>query len=162
MLPKQAINTLLIKAIGLISNDLSFLLIFIIENNTILERPNDKPLVIPNGQVTDNIITNFSTKGNIRLELQVSMPYAESFPKVKSVIETPLSRSRYILSEPEAQIGIETYDSHSIVLAVRPYINPDDYWDETFEIYGQIKQAFSENDIKAAYSEGVKLGSIGN
>jgi len=55
--------------------------------NTTLETPNDKTLVIPNGQVTDNIITNFSTKGNIRLELRVSMPYEESFPKVKKVIE---------------------------------------------------------------------------
>lgn len=130
--------------------------------NTTLETPNDKTLVIPNGQVTDNIITNFSTKGNIRLELQVTMPYAESFPKVKSVIEEALSRSQYILPEPAAQIGIETYDSHNIVLAVRPYINPDDYWDATFEVYGQIKQAFSENDVKAAYSEGVELGPIGN
>ena len=129
--------------------------------NTTLETPNDKTLVIPNGQVTDNVITNFSTKGNIRLELNVTMPYAESFPKVKTVIQSALDKCDIILKEPIAQIGIESYDSHSIVVAVRPYIHPDDYWNATFEVYGAIKNAFSENDIKAAYSEGVELGDIG-
>ena len=129
--------------------------------NTILETPNDKTLVIPNGQVTDNIITNYSSKGNIRLELNVSMPYEESFPKVKSVIEKALRASQYVLPEPEAYIGIESFDSHSIVIAVRPYINPDDYWEATFEVNGQIKEYFSKNGIRAAYSEGVELGPIG-
>ncbi len=129
--------------------------------NTTLVTPNDKTLIIPNGQVTDNIITNFSTKGNIRLELEVTMPYAESFPKVKQVIGEALSRCESILREPAAQIGIVTYDSHSIVVAVRPYIHPDDYWKATFEVYSSIKQSFSENGIQAAYSEGVELGTIG-
>ncbi len=129
--------------------------------NTTLETPNDKTLIIPNGQVTDNIITNFSTKGNIRLELAVTMPYEESFPKVKKVIQGALDSCSIILSEPGAQIGIEAYDSHSIVVAVRPYIHPDEYWNATFEVYSAIKKAFSENDIKAAYSEGVELGKIG-
>ena len=129
--------------------------------NTTLETPNDKTLIVPNGQVTDNIITNYSTKGNIRLELNVQMPYAESFPKVKAVIKSALDSSDYVLHDPPAQIGIETYDSHNIVLAIRPYINPDDYWDATFEVYSKIKAAFSSNGIQAAYSEGVELGDIG-
>jgi len=129
--------------------------------NTTLITPNDKTLIIPNGQVTDNIITNFSTEGNIRLELEVTMPYAESFPKVKQVIESALSKCNSILRDPVAQIGIVTYDSHSIVVAIRPYIHPDDYWKATFEVYSAVKQSFSENGIQAAYSEGVELGEIG-
>jgi len=103
-----------------------------------------------------------STNGNIRLELNVMMPYEESFPRVKKIIEEALSKSAYVLSEPKALIGIETYDSHNISLAIRPYINPDDYWEATFEVYEQIKNAFSANNVKAAYSEGVELGPIGD
>ena len=129
--------------------------------NTSLETPNEKTLIIPNGQVTDNIITNFSTRGKIRLELTVSMPYEESFPKVKQVIQQALSQCDIIMPSPEAQIGIESYDSHNILVAVRPYIHPDNYWNATFEVYSAIKKAFSENGIQAAYSEGVELGKIG-
>ena len=130
--------------------------------NTLLVTPNDKTLVIPNGQVTDNIITNYSTKGKIRLELNVMMPYEESFPRVEQVISKSLASSEYILKGHDTLIGIESYDSHNIVLAIRPYINPDHYWEAKFEVYGLIKKAFSENNIRAAYSEGVELGPIGN
>lgn len=130
--------------------------------NTTLITPNDKTLVIPNGQVTDNIITNFSTQGKIRLELNVAMGYAESFPKVKKVILEALSKCDSILEVPQPIVGIESYDSHNVVIAIRPYILPDDYWNATFEIYGKVKEGFSANGIMAAYSEGVELGPIGD
>jgi len=129
--------------------------------NTTLATPGDKTLIIPNGQVTDNIITNFSTKGKIRIELTVTMPYEESFPKVRNIILETLKDLDIILHDPAPLVGIESYDSHSIVVAVRPFIIPDNYWDATFEIYGSIKKAFKENNIQVAYSEGVELGKIG-
>jgi len=130
--------------------------------STNLVTPGDKTLIIPNGQVTDNIITNFSKRGKIRLELTVTMPYEESFPKVKKVIEDCLKGIDFIMHDPPPQIGIESYDSHNVIVAVRPYISPDDYWDATFLVYSTIKEAFNKNDIRVAYSEGVELGNIGD
>jgi small conductance mechanosensitive channel len=129
--------------------------------NTIITTPGKKTHIIPNGQVTDNVITNFSTEGHIRLELTVTMPYEESFTKVKQVIKDALDDYPGILKDPEPIIGIESYDSHNVVLSVRPFIDPNDYWNVTFDLNHRIKQAFSDNDIKVAYSEGVELGKIG-
>jgi len=129
--------------------------------NTTLETPNDKTLIIPNGQVTDNAITNYSTIGDIRLELNVTMPYEESFPRVKQVIEDALKQSSYVKWEKPPMIGIESYDSHNIILAIRPYVDPNHYWDAIFEIHSLVKEGFSKNGVKAAYSEGVELGPIG-
>jgi small conductance mechanosensitive channel len=129
--------------------------------NTILTTPSDKTLIIPNGQITDNIITNYSTVGKMRLELQVTMPYEEDFPRVKGIIEDSLKKVPLIIQEPEPLVGIESYDSHNIVVSVRPYIIPDDYWEVRFSALSAIKRAFSENNIKVAYSEGVELGPIG-
>ncbi|MDF1698728.1 MAG: mechanosensitive ion channel family protein [Saprospiraceae bacterium] len=129
--------------------------------STNLVTPGDKTLIIPNGKVTDDIITNYSTRGKIRVELQVTMPYEESFPRVKEVIMNALVQSELILQEPKPVVGIESYDSHNIVVAIRPYILPDNYWEATFEVYALVKQAFKDNHIKVAYSEGVELGPIG-
>lgn len=129
--------------------------------NTTIITPNDKTLIIPNGKVTDDTITNFSTKGRIRLELQVTMPYAEEYDKVEQLIREALTTVPGILSEPEPLVGIESYDSHSIVVAVRPYINPESYWNVTYAAYAAIKNSFSKNGVKVAYSEGVELGPIG-
>jgi small conductance mechanosensitive channel len=130
--------------------------------NTIIITPGQKTLIIPNGQIVDNIVTNYSRKGYIRMELNVSMPYSESFPKVKQIIMAELKAIPKVLDSPPPEVGIEVYDSHNILLAVRPYVKPDDFWEVTFETYEKIKAAFNEQGIKVAYSEGVEMGTIGN
>ena len=129
--------------------------------NTIVSTPGKKVLIIPNGQVIDGIVTNFSKKGIIRMELNVTMPYEESFPKVKKIIMDELLAIDLVLNDPIPEIGIETFDSHNIVLAVRPYVVPDDYWEVYYMAYEKIKAAFSTHGIRVAYSEGVEIGKIG-
>ena len=129
--------------------------------NTTVITPGNKTLIIPNSLATSDVITNHSKKGVLRLEIDITMPYAESFPRVKEIIIEALSSIPYLLDTPKLEIGIEGYDSHSVQVAVRPYVNPDDYWEATFACYENIKSAFSDNNIKVAYSEGVELGSIG-
>jgi len=129
--------------------------------NTILATPGQKTLIIPNAQVIDDVVTNFSEKGLIRLELNVHIPYAESFPRAKQIILDAIAESTEVLKDPAPEVGIETFDSHNVVLSVRPYAEPDRYWEVTFACHEAIKAAFHREGIKVAYSEGVELGSIG-
>ncbi|SER31262.1 mechanosensitive ion channel family protein [Neolewinella agarilytica] len=129
--------------------------------NTIMVTPGHKTLIVPNGEVINGVVTNYSVKGHIRLELSFLMAYEESFPKLKGIISDALQGLEYILDEPKPQIGIESYDTHNIIVAVRPYVAPDNYWEATFEVNERIKNALSANGIRMAYSEGVELGSIG-
>jgi len=123
--------------------------------------PGNKILIIPNSMVTDSVVTNFSVKGKIRLELSVTMPYDESFPKVQKVIIDALLALPKVLKDPLPDVGIANFDSHNVELLVRPYVMPDDYWEVTFESNKAIKTAFNAHDIKVAYSEGVEMGAIG-
>lgn len=129
--------------------------------NTILSTPGLKTLIVPNGKVIDDTITNFSAKGMIRLELKVTMPYEESFPKVKGIILNALQDLPIVLANPAPEVGIETFDHHNIQLAVRPFIMPEDYWTGIFEVNRAIKSAFHAHGIKVAYSDGMELGIIG-
>ena len=129
--------------------------------NTVVVTPGDKTLIIPNAKITDDVVANYSKKGFVRLEIQVSMPYNEDFPKIKRIIKDALAPIDKILKDPEPEVGIESFDSHSIVIAVRPYALPDDFWEVTFTAHQEIKKAFSNNNVKVAYSEGVELGNIG-
>ncbi|MCR9288146.1 MAG: mechanosensitive ion channel [Bacteroidetes bacterium] len=129
--------------------------------NTLMVTPGLKTLIIPNGQIIDNIVTNYSKKGHIRVELSVMMPYAESFPKVQKIIREVLNSIPKVKEEPLPEVGIEAYESHSIVVAVRPFIDPNDYWEVTYEVYEKIKAAFNEHGVNVAYSEGIEIGKIG-
>lgn len=124
--------------------------------------PGNKILIIPNSMVTDSIVTNYTEKGMIRLELDITMPYEESFPKVQKILFEALETVPNILDDPLPEVGILSFDSHNVQLTVRPYVKPDDFWEVTFNAHVAIKKAFSANAIEVAYSEGVEMGKIGD
>ncbi len=129
--------------------------------NTLILTPGNKTVIIPNGQVTNEIVTNLSRAGNVRLELEITMPYSEDFPRVRDIILAELTHVTHVLPEPLPLVGIERYDSHNVVIGIKPFIDPNRYWEATYAINARLKAAFSANGIKMAYSEGVELGTIG-
>ncbi len=129
--------------------------------NTVVITPGLKTLIIPNGKVIDDTITNFSAKGAVRIELNVTMPYEESFPKVKEVLLSALDSVPLVLKTPAPEVGIERFDHHNILVAVRPYVHPDDYWKGIFEVHKAVKSAFHDHNVKIAYPDGMELGTIG-
>lgn len=129
--------------------------------NTIVTTLDNRTIIIPNSLAISGIITNLSTNKHLRVDLNVTMPYSEDFEKVEDIILSTLKETPKVLESPAPFVGIETFDSHNIVLAVRPYANTDDYWDVYFEANRRVKKALSQNGVKVAYSEGVEMGEIG-
>lgn len=129
--------------------------------NTILETPGSKTLIVPNSESVENVVTNFSRVGMVRLELHLLMAYEENFPRIREVITQAVRECSYVLPDPAPLIGIESYDTHNIVVAVRPYVDPETFWEATYEVNETIKTHLSRAGIRMAYSEGVELGKIG-
>ncbi len=130
--------------------------------NTVVRTLNNKEVIIPNSTVIGDVVTNTTGEdGIMRVEFEVPMPYEESWPNVKSIIEGALRDTPKILKEPEPLVGINSYDSHTILIAVKPYCKIEDYEDVYFASTANVKSALSLAGIRVAYSEGVELGKIG-
>ncbi len=118
--------------------------------NTVLTSLDSKKVIIPNGIATSGIMTNLSTKGKLRVDLNVAMPYEEDFDKVQGIIKKALDKVPHKLAD-EPTIEIEKFAEHNVLLAVRPYATPEKYWDVYFQSYKEIKKAFGEAGIDVAY-----------
>ena len=129
--------------------------------NTIIETLDHKTVIIPNAMVMGGIITNLSARQYLRVDLQVTMPYEEDFERVKVVLEEALRSTPKVLETPAPYVGIQAFDTHNIVLDVRPYAMAEDYWDVYYAAYRNVKRALSDAGVQMAYSEGVELGKIG-
>ncbi len=118
--------------------------------NTIITTLDHKRVIIPNGIATSGIMTNLSTEGKLRVDLNVAMPYEEDFEKVRAIISKAVLSTDKILPD-EPTIEIEKFDENNVLLAVRPYATPEDYWDVYFGAYRNIKKALGEEGITVAY-----------
>ena len=118
--------------------------------NTVLNSLDNKKVIIPNGIATSGIMTNLSSQGKLRVDLNVAMPYEEDFDKVQGIISGALDKVSKKLPDTPT-IEIEKFDENNVLLAVRPYATPEDYWDVYFQSYKEIKKAFGDAGITVAY-----------
>jgi len=129
--------------------------------NTVVKTFDNKLSIIPNGLAIGDIIINMSEKDYVRVDLNVFMPYEEDFDRVEKIIKNALIATPKVLKDPAPFVGIEAWESHSILLSVRPHCHIEDYWDVYYDSYRNVTKAMADNNIKVAYSEGVELGEIG-
>ncbi len=123
--------------------------------------PGQKVLIIPNAKITEDVITNYSEKGLIRLEIDVHIPYESDFNMIKGIIENTITNVPNVLKDPKPDIGIADFDSHSLQVMVRPYVHPDNYWEVVFEAHKRLKNALFEAGVQVPYSEGIEYGKFG-
>ena len=64
-------------------------------------------------------------------------------------------------TEPLPSIGIEAFESHYMVIAVRPFILADTYWEAYYSCMEDIRSVFQDHNITVAYTEGVDFGLVG-
>ena len=129
--------------------------------NTKLITPGQKVLIVPNSKITDDVVTNYSEKGVIRLEIDIHIPYEENWKEVRQILLDTIESVPNVLQEPPVEIGIADFDSHSLQVMVRPYVVPDDYWEVIFSAHEALKKALHENNIAVPYSEGIQYGKFG-
>lgn len=129
--------------------------------NTQMVTPGNKTLIIPNGEVINGIITNFSKRGSIRLEIKILLPYSEDFPRLKALLFAELMTMNNVLKTPEPEIGIEEFGPSNLVISVRPYVLPDDYWKAYYEVMSRIKTLYHENGVGITFADGYETGKVG-
>jgi small conductance mechanosensitive channel len=121
--------------------------------NTIVDTPDNRRCIIPNGQITGGCITNYTVNGTRRVDLVVSVSYDEDLKKAKDVIEQVLANDKRVLKEPAPTVAVSELADSSVNFVVRPWVKPEDYWDVYFDITSKIKLAFDKNGITIPFPQ---------
>lgn len=129
--------------------------------NTIITTLDNRTVIIPNSIAMGQIITNFTVRESLRVDLQVPMPYHEDFNRVEQLLTEALAGIPEVLPDPAPFVGIHSYDSHYILLDVRVYAPAESYWPVYYATSRCIKDVFHKHGVAMAYSEGIELGSYG-
>ncbi|MEO0795462.1 MAG: mechanosensitive ion channel domain-containing protein [Verrucomicrobiota bacterium] len=121
--------------------------------DTKLRTPDNKTIIIPNGNVTGSPITNFSAKDTRRMDLVVGVSYEDDIRKVKQVLTDIIAKDPGTLEEPEPTIGVLEMADSSVNFAVRPWVKTSDYWDVFFRLQETIKLRLDEEGISIPFPQ---------
>lgn len=120
---------------------------------TIFKTPDNKVVIVPNGQITGGSITNFSAQETRRVDLLIGVSYDDDLKKVKEVLADILKNEDRILDEPAPVIGLLALADSSINFAVRPWVKTENYWPVLFDIQEEIKERFDKEGISIPFPQ---------
>ena len=113
----------------------------------------NKTIVIPNGMLTNNSITNASAKDERQLDLRVGISYDADIKKVKSVIENVLVKDASIIKNEHILVFVDDLADSAVVLGIRAWVKNEEYWDTRWRMLEKIKLALDENEIEIPYPQ---------
>ena len=119
--------------------------------NTVLATLDNKRIIVPNGVVTGNVITNISGQGEVGVELTYGIGYNDNIDKAREIILKVGESCPWILSEPKQGVVVAELGDSSVNLATRPFVKSENYWDAYFYMQENVKKEFDKANIGIPY-----------
>lgn len=113
----------------------------------------NKTVIIPNGAISNGDITNYTTKGIIRVDLVMGISYSADIKQARNALLRVMQNHEKVLKDPAPFVGVLELADSSVNLAVRPYCHPDNYWDVYFDIYEQGKEALDNANVAIPFPQ---------
>lgn len=118
-----------------------------------LKSPDGREVIIPNGNLYNGMITNFSTNPTRRVEVTVGIDYADNIGEAKRIIEQVISGDERILADPAAVVIVGSLADSSINLIARAWVNSGDFLPVQSDLQERIKNAFDEAGITIPFPQ---------
>ena len=120
---------------------------------TKLSTIDNKTIVIPNGMLTNNSITNATAKDERQLDLRVGISYDADIRQAKAVIENLLVKDESIIKNEQINVFVHELADSAVVLGIRAWVKNEEYWATRWRLLEEIKILLDENGIEIPYPQ---------
>lgn len=120
---------------------------------TKLRTPDNKIIILPNGGLANNTITNVTCSNIRRCDITIGISYKASIGKAKRVILEVLEKDETVLKDSEMTVFISNLGASAVELNVRCWFNNTDYWEGMGRLNESIKYALDKNLIEIPYNQ---------
>jgi small conductance mechanosensitive channel len=121
--------------------------------NTILNTPDNKVIIIPNGPISTGSLVNYSKEDKRRVDWTVGIGYGDKYDKAKEVIERFIQEDERILKDPAHFIGLGELADSSVNITVRAWVKPADYWGVFFDMNEKIYKNFDKEGLNIPFPQ---------
>ncbi len=99
--------------------------------HTVLRTGDNKTVIIPNGSLSNGLITNTNRQPTRKVVFDVGVDYEADLQKAREVL-LELAKDPRVLADPAAVAVVSTLGDSSITVSLRCWTKTADYWDVVF------------------------------
>ena len=121
--------------------------------NTKLITPDNKVVYIPNSELANGNIVNYSATGTRRVEFVFGIDYSSDLDKAKEIIRNILESDERVLKEKDVFVRLSEHGDSSLKIKARAWTKSSDYWNVYFDTVEAVKADFDKNGIKIPFNQ---------
>lgn len=118
---------------------------------TFLDTPDNKRVVIPNGQLSNNSLINYTRTPTRRVDMKFNVGYNSDIKQVKDIIRNIIDNNEMILKESEILVRLEALADSSMIFIVKVWTLNENYWNVYYDVTESVKNNFDKNGIEIPY-----------
>ena len=120
---------------------------------TTLHTIDNRKVIIPNGNLANNVIVNATGADRRKLDITVGISYEDDISKAKQVLLQIIERSEYVIREQEAQVFVSELGESSVVMGLRCWVKTEQYFPALWQMNEQIKNEFDRAGLHIPFPQ---------
>jgi small conductance mechanosensitive channel len=122
--------------------------------HTVLRTGDNKTVIMPNGSLSNGIITNTNRQPTRKVVFDVGVDYDADLQKARNVL-LELAQDPRVLADPAPQAVISTLGDSSITVSLRIWTKTSDYWDVMFMLNEHARDRLKAEGIDIPFPQRV-------
>jgi len=128
-----------VKAINLFTTDLT--------------TPDNVLIIVPNKDLWNTSIKNFSAFDTRRLDFVVGIGYGDNIDKAFGVIQSVIDGDSRCHKDPASLVAVSNLGDSSVDITVRVWCNAADYWDLKWDLTKGFKQSLDTAGVEIPFPQ---------
>lgn len=121
--------------------------------STVLITLDNRKLFIPNGTIQNSNLTNYSALDTIRLDLPVSVSYADDLGRAREALLVIAQADARVLHEPPPVVDVMELGTSGVGLMLRVHARSSDFWALRPALNEQIKLGFDRQRLTIPFPQ---------
>ncbi|AZA62271.1 mechanosensitive ion channel family protein [Chryseobacterium indoltheticum] len=121
--------------------------------HTRLITPQNQMVIIPNGDVSNNSITNYTHLGTRRTWFNIGVSYNANLNEAKKILLDVIKNNQYAFESPAPQVVVTELGDSAINLSIRATTSLDNFWTMNEELIINCKRALDNAGIEIPFPQ---------
>lgn len=110
-------------------------------------------VVIPNGDVSNNSITNYTHLGTRRTWFNIGVSYDTDLKQAKDILLDVIKNNQYAFDDPAPQVVVTELGDSAVNLSIRATTSLDNFWTMNEELIISCKKALDNAGIEIPFPQ---------
>ena len=113
----------------------------------------NKLIVIPNGSLANNTVSNISAKGKRRVDIYVNIAYSADILKARNIIMQVLEDNKYLIKDERKRVFVNELGDSGVELGIFCWATFDNYFDALWSVSEEVKLAFDAGGVEIPFNQ---------